>query len=61
MTEEELDRLIAMLQPGCDGTTLRFVKERFSKTGVVRRRNKISEQQAVDVYESPLANDPRDW
>ena len=61
MTEEELDRLIAMLQPGCDGTTLRFVKERFSKTGVVRRRNKISEQQTVDVYESPLANDPREW
>lgn len=61
MTEEELDRLLAMLQPGCDGTTLRFVKERFSKTGIVRLRGKVSEQQAIDPFESPLANDPRDW
>ena len=61
MTEEELDRLIAMLQPGCDEKTLRFVKRQFSRTGFIRQKNELSDQQSVDPYEWPLANDPRYW
>jgi len=61
MTEDELDRLLAMLEPSCEERTLEFVKKRLLESGAVHRRRKISPAQTIDPFESPCANDPVGW
>ena len=61
MTENELDRLLAMLNPTCDNTTVEFVKERLIAAGAVRRPRSMSEAQTINPFERPPANDPVEW
>jgi hypothetical protein len=61
MTENELDRLLAMLNPTCDDATVEFVKERLIAAGAVRRAHPMSEAQTIDPFERPISNDPAEW
>jgi hypothetical protein len=61
----DIDRLIAMLNPECDEETLTFVKSTLvtalSSRGISDTNQSRSDQQKVDIFESPLFNDPRNW
>lgn len=63
MNIRELDELISILNPGCDEDTLFAVRtalmcELVSKD---KRLHTRTDQQKVDIFETPIANDPRDW
>ena len=70
MTTNQLRRLLAMLNPSCDDEAYEFVLCELMKATVATERfelivrpprDKRSEQQSVDPFESGLANDPRFW
>ena len=74
MTVEEIDRLIAMLEPNADENTVLFVRDQFvntiprtSKDYVPPNRSEIpsvdrSEKcSSVEPYEEWSPNDPRNW
>ncbi len=65
MNTLDIDRLIAMLDPECDEETLAFVKSELARAisphNTLDTDRSRSDQQKVDIFESPLFNDPRNW
>lgn len=70
MNINELDDLLATLSPGCDDATYDIVKAKLvlaisplasSSRNTSDTDRSRSDQQKVDIFESPLFNDPRNW
>ena len=76
MTHDEIDRLIAMLEPNAEENTVLYVRSQFIKQlprttreYVPPRRDDASapdcldrsEPQSVDIFEEWSPNDPRNW
>jgi len=61
MHSEDIERLLAMLNPQCDSKTFAFVRDTLEKTFKKKSSAPRTDQQKVDVYDTNLANDPLRW
>ena len=61
MHSEDIERLLAMLNPQCDSKTFAFVRDTLEKTLNKESPSPRTDQQNVDVFDSRLANDPLTW
>ena len=76
MTPNELDRLIAMLEPSAEEVTVDFVRRTLAGAiecvpfvpvadAEINEESQLtterSDQQSVDAFDTWLPNDPRNW
>jgi len=74
MTINELERLIAMLEPSADAAAVDFVRRALAEACVPSASSLDAEinvesqstpgrsdQQSIDAFDSWLPNDPRNW
>lgn len=63
MERHNIERLIAMLQPGAGEEDVEFVIDEIMRS--MSKDQSVSkprtDQQKVDLYDSTIANDPRYW
>ena len=73
MTTNELERLIAMLEPNADADAVDFVRQELAKAcvptyttdyvpkKVSEEKSPRTDQQSTDPFGEWLPNDPRNW